>query len=80
MLDREKYDQVISDLHDTVVLPRRRDHLLALERIVRNGFFDINMFSRFQRCERDGRVPMVGRRDAYAVDGFILQQFAEVFV
>ena len=65
-------------LDHAAVPPGGGHHLLAFPDVVRDRFFDVNVFSRLARQNGHRRVPMVGRGDHDGIDGSIVEDSAEV--
>ena len=65
--------------HD-VVLAHRLHHGLRFVNRLAKRFFAVDVFLRVGGCNRNKRVPMVGRRDDDRIDVFASDQFAEIVI
>src|SRR5213083_1535403 len=67
-------------LDHAAVLPGRRHHLLSFPKIVGKRFLDINVLAGLTGPNRRQRMPMIGQADDHRVDGFVVENSAEVAV
>ena len=63
-------------LHDAVVLLRRGNQLPALIDAMRTGLLDVNVLAGLAAPNRSESVPMIGRRDADAIDALVVEHTA----
>ena len=65
----------------TTTLPALRDGVaqqLAFADVVRARLFDVHVLAGFERQERDGHVPVIGRGDRDGVDRAVVENAAEI--
>src|SRR5690349_2516550 len=67
-------------LDDAAIFLGGGNELTTFENVVREWFFDVNIFASLARPNRGQRMPMVWCGDGDGVDFFVLKSFADVFV
>ncbi len=65
-------------LHHAIVFASSLHHLAGLVDRRRHRLLDEHIFARLARFDSHVRVPVIRRRDANRVDGFVVQNLAEV--
>ena len=69
-----------ADLHDTLVLARRRHHGAAFEQVVTGRLLAIDVLAGLTRPYSGQRVPMIGGGDGHRVHVFVLKELAQILV
>ena len=72
--------RLAADLAHTRILPRRRNHLLALERVMAGWLLAISVLAGLHRPNCGQGVPMVRRRDRDGVDVFVFEHLSHIAV
>src|SRR5580658_1083077 len=67
-------------LDDSLILARGLNHLLALSHIHAGRLLYVNVFAGLTRLDGHIGVPMVRRRDAHRVNGFVGQYLAKILI
>src|SRR5438093_13350458 len=62
------------------VLPGRRHHLLSFPEVVGKRLLDIHVLAGLTGPNRRQRMPVIGQGDDHRVDGFVVENSAEVAV
>ena len=65
-------------LHDAIVLLRRLYEEAAFLEDMAGGFLDVKVLAGCESRKRHGDVPVMRRREDESVDGFVIEQVAEV--
>ena len=70
---------LVSHLHEALMLSRRGDDEFCFERVLAAGLFDEHVFTGLHGEHCGGRVPEVGGSDKDSVEGFVIEEAAEIF-
>ena len=65
-------------LHDAAVFARRFDQDPAFAKDVAGRFLDVDILAGLHRADRDGRVPVMGRRHDDGLDSLVFKDLAEI--
>ena len=69
-----------ADLHDALVLARRREHRLALDDVDADRLLHVDVGAGLHRLDHRQRVPVIRRGDEHDVEVLLLQHLAVVAV
>ena len=71
---------LVSHLDQQAGIPLFGHEQVSLGGIVATGFFDVDVLAGVEGHHGHGRVPVVGRGDDDGVDGFIVEEAAEILI